>query len=309
MSLIVDNISKIYSSVQAVRNLSMQVEEGTIFGFLGPNGAGKTTTIRMILDIIRPDSGEITWKGKNVGTVPRSLWGYLPEERGLYPKMTVEDQLLFFGQLYNMPKDHVKKEMEEWLERFQITSHRKKRVEELSKGNQQKVQILATILHNPTILLMDEPLSGLDPVNGAMLKDAFLELHRRGKTIIFSTHQMEQVEELCHSIVIINKGQVMVSGTVQQVKRQKGRKLVRLALNDDREVRWLDTMPGVDVKARRQDYVEVSLVSDVSPDDILQAALRHGGQITRFELSDPSLNDIFIEQVRGISMPDERVLA
>ncbi|MDB5080197.1 MAG: transporter ATP-binding protein [Chloroflexi bacterium] len=309
MALLVENISKNFANVQAVRNLSMKVEAGEIFGFLGPNGAGKTTTIRMILDILRPDSGQITWNGTPVREIPRKAWGYLPEERGLYPKMTVEDQLIFLARLYGMPKETVKRELSDWLERFQITTYRKKRVEELSKGNQQKVQFLATILHEPDILIMDEPFSGLDPVNVNLLKDAFLEMHRRGKTIIFSTHQMETVEELCQNISIINKGQVVVEGSVRQVKRSTGRNLVRLALDNDPEIAWLDQVPGVTVTKRRQDYVEMNLAPPATTEQILQAALQQGGRITRFELAEPSLNDIFIERVSGIAQPDAPVPA
>jgi ABC-2 type transport system ATP-binding protein len=304
MALLIENISKSFARVQAVRNLSMQVQPGEIFGFLGPNGAGKTTTIRMILDILRPDSGKITWAGKPVGEIPRKAWGYLPEERGLYPKMNVDDQLIFLARLYGMDKNTVKQELDEWLERFQITSYRKKKVEELSKGNQQKVQFLATILHEPEILIMDEPFSGLDPVNVNLLKDAFLEMHRRGKTIIFSTHQMEQVEELCENISIINKGQVVVEGSVRQVKRSAGRSVVRLALDNDQQIAWLDQVPGVTVTKRRQDYVEFNLTAPATTDQILQTTLQRGGHITLFELAEPSLNDIFIERVGGIAQPD-----
>src|SRR5215472_6464242 len=183
----------------------MEVREGALFGFLGANGAGKTTTMRMILDLFRPDSGQITWNGSDVRKVPRQSFGYLPEERGLY---------------------------------------RKKKIEELSKGNQQKVQFLATILHDPTILVMDEPFSGLDPVNANVLKEALLEMHRRGKTIIFSTHQLEQAEELCQDIVIINQGQSVVQGSVREVKRKPGRQVARLTLDNDAEASWLDTLAG-----------------------------------------------------------------
>ncbi len=308
MGLQVQNIIKSFATVRAVRDLSMEVEEGTIFGFLGANGAGKTTTIRMILDIIRPDQGQISWNGRAIRDIPRRWWGYLPEERGLYPRMLVEDQLLFLAQLYGMPKQLAKRELDEWLERFHIVSHRKKKLDELSKGNQQKVQFLAAILHNPTILLLDEPFSGLDPVNGNVLKEAFLEMHRRGKTIIFSTHQMDQAEELCQKIVIINKGEVVVEGSVQQIKRQSGRKVVRLALENDPEIRWLDTMDGIHIAKRRQDYVELQLLPGINPNDIVQAALSHGGQIRRFELTEPSLADIFIERVAAIAMPDTPVV-
>lgn len=304
MSLSIKNVHKSYAGVPVVRNLSMDVPEGSIFGFLGPNGAGKTTTMRMILDIIRPDSGEITWNGQPTQTIDRQFWGYLPEERGLYPKMTVEDQLLFLAQLYGISQRKVQKELDHWLQYFQIASYRKKAVNELSKGNQQKVQFLATTLHDPTVLIMDEPFSGLDPVNADMLKEAFLEFHRQGKTIIFSTHQMQTVEELCQQVVIINKGQIVVSGDTQQVKRNAGRKVLRLAEEDDRAIRWLDDIPGIHVTKRRQDYVEMTLQSHVHPDIILREALRRGDHVTRFELAEMSLHDIFIEKVAGISMPD-----
>ncbi len=299
MSLLVERISKAFSNVQAVNDLSLEVRQGEIFGFLGPNGAGKTTTIRMILDIIRPDAGQITWNGKPVAEVPRRAWGYLPEERGLYPKMAVDEQLIFLARLYGMPKAQVERDLNEWLERFQITQNRKKKVEELSKGNQQKIQFLATILHDPDILIMDEPFTGLDPVNVNLLKSAFLEMHRRGKTIIFSTHQMETVEELCEDIAIINKGQIVVGGPLKQVKRSSGRVVVRLALDNDSAILWLDQMPGITVTKRRQDYVEMELNGSAVPDMVLQAALQHEGKVTLFEIVEPSLNDIFIERVGG----------
>jgi len=190
MSLIVEHINKSFGQVQAIVDLSMEVEEGALFGFLGANGAGKTTTMRMILDIFRPDSGQITWNGKEVREVARRNWGYLPEERGLYPKMEVEEQLLCLARLNGLSKQVASRELDAWLERLQINANRKKKIEELSKGNQQKVQFLAAILHNPAVLIMDEPFNGLDPVNANVLKEAFLEMQRRGKTIIFSTHQL-----------------------------------------------------------------------------------------------------------------------
>ena len=304
MGLIVEHISKSFGNFQAIKDLSMEVREGAMFGFLGANGAGKTTTMRMILDIIRPDSGQITWNGNDVREVPRRNWGYLPEERGLYPKMVVEEQLLFLARLNGLSKQTARKELDEWFERFQINTNRKKKVEELSKGNQQKVQFLAAILHDPTILIMDEPFSGLDPVNASVLKEAFLEMHRRGKTIIFSTHQLEQVEEMCEDIVIINKGQTVVQGSVRDVKRQHGRNVIRLKLDNDPEARWLDTLEGIQVTKRRQDYIEMQIQTHLNPNLIVEAALQHGGNITRFELAEPSLTDIFIEAVGNIALPD-----
>ena len=240
MGLVVDSINKSFGQLHVIKDLSMEVREGSIFGFLGANGAGKTTTMRMILDIIRPDSGRITWNGQDVRDVPRRNWGYLPEERGLYPKVSVEDQLVFLARLYGLSKFAAHKHLDEWLERFQITEYRKKKVEELSKGNQQKIQFLAAIVHDPQILIMDEPFSGLDPVNAIVLKEALLEMRNRGKTLIFSTHQLEQVEELCEDILIINKGRTIISGSVRDVKRQHGRNVARLKLDNDAEARWLD---------------------------------------------------------------------
>jgi ABC-2 type transport system ATP-binding protein len=304
MGLTVEHISKTFGTFEAIKDLSMEVREGAMFGFLGANGAGKTTTMRMILDILRPDSGQITWNGKDVRDVKRRNWGYLPEERGLYPKMAVEEQLIFLARLNGLSKQDAKKELDDWLERFQITVNRKKKIEELSKGNQQKVQFLAAILHDPTILIMDEPFSGLDPVNANVLKEAFLEMHRRGKTIIFSTHQLEQVEEMCEDVVIINKGQTVVQGSVRDVKRHHGRNVIRLKLDNDPEAAWLDTLAGVKVTKRRQDYIEMQIQADLNPNLIVAAALQHGGNITRFELAEPSLTDIFIEAVGNIAQPD-----
>ncbi len=305
MGLVVEHINKSFAQFQAIKDLSMEVREGAIFGFLGANGAGKTTTMRMILDILRPDSGSITWNGKNVREILRRNWGYLPEERGLYPKMKVDEQLLFLARLQGVSKQDAEKSLDEWLERFQITVNRKKKIEELSKGNQQKVQFLAAMLHDPAILIMDEPFSGLDPVNASVLKEAFLEMHRLGKTIIFSTHQLEQVEELCQDVVIINKGQSVIQGSVQDVRRRHGRNVARLKLDNDPEALWLDSLEGVQVTNRRQDYIEMQIQANLNPNVIVEAALQHGGIISRFELTEPSLTDIFIELVGAIALPDE----
>jgi ABC-2 type transport system ATP-binding protein len=309
MGLSVEHIYKSFGQLQAIADLSMQVEEGALFGFLGPNGAGKTTTMRMILDIFRPDSGQITWNGTPVGEVARRTWGYLPEERGLYPKMEVEDHLLFLARLNGLSKEEAARELNEWLERFNIGANRKKKVEELSKGNQQKIQFLAAVLHNPDVLLMDEPFSSLDPINANVLKEAFLELHRRGKTIIFSTHQMDEVEELCQDIVIINKGQLVIQGSVREIKHRQGRNVARLRLENDPEVRWLDDFSPVEVIRRREDYVEMRLPADINPNLIVEAAVQHGGIINRFEVVEPSLTDVFIAMVETTALPDASSLA
>ena len=304
MGLVAEHIDKWFAQLHVIKDLSMEVKEGSIFGFLGANGAGKTTTMRMILDIIRPDSGHITWNAVDVREIPRRNWGYLPEERGLYPKASVEDQLVFLARLNGLSKPAAQHNLDEWLERFQITEYRKKKVEELSKGNQQKIQFLAAILHDPLILIMDEPFSGLDPVNAIVLKEAFLEMHKRGKTIIFSTHQLEQVEELCEDVLIINKGQSIISGSVRDVKRQHGRNIARLKLDNDPQALWLDTLEGVHVTKRRQDYIEMQISANLNPNLIVEAALRHNGIISLFEITEPSLTDIFIEAVGKIALPD-----
>ena len=304
MSLQVEHINKWFGQFQAIKDLSMEVQEGALFGFLGPNGAGKTTTMRMILDLFRPDSGQISWNGTPVREVARRSFGYLPEERGLYPRMEVAEQLLFLARLSGLSKQDALSALDEWLERFQITVYARKKIEELSKGNQQKVQFLAAMLHDPTILIMDEPFSGLDPVNAAVLKEAFLEMHRRGKTIIFSTHQLEQVEELCEDMVLINKGQAVVQGSVQEIKRQHGRNVARLKLDNDPEANWLDTLAGVHVTKRRQDYIEMQLQANLNPNLIVEAALQHGGIVSRFEVVEPSLTDIFIELIGTTALPD-----
>src|ERR1051326_1503099 len=269
MGLVVDSINKSFAQLHVIKDLSMEVREGSIFGFLGPNGAGKTTTMRMILDILRPDSGHITWNGRDVREVPRRSWGYLPEERGLYPKVSVEDQLVFLARLHGLSKSAAHQHLDEWLERFQISSYCKKKVEELSKGNQQKIQFMAAIVHDPEILIMDEPFSGLDPVNANVLKDALLEMRNRGKTLIFSTHQLEQVEEMCEDILIINQGQTIIAGSVRDVKRQHGRNVARLKLDNDPEARWLDTLEGVQVTKRRQDYIEMQMQANLNPNVIV----------------------------------------
>lgn len=304
MGLSVEHINKSFGQLHVIKNLSMEVKEGSIFGFLGANGAGKTTTMRMILDIIRPDNGSITWNGKDMREIPRHNLGYLPEERGLYPKAEVQDQLLFLARLNGLSKAAALEQLDEWLERFEIPQYRKVKVEELSKGNQQKIQFLATILHDPLILIMDEPFSGLDPVNANLLKEAFLEMHHRGKTIIFSTHQLEQVEELCEDVLIIDKGQTIIRGSVREVKRQQGRNVARLKLDNDPEALWLDGLEGVQVTKRRQDYIEMHIQSNLSPNLIVEEALRHGDIISRFELTEPSLTDIFIEHVGKAALQD-----
>jgi ABC-2 type transport system ATP-binding protein len=310
MSLVVDSITKRFGDVVALDDASFTVEPGRIFGLLGANGAGKTTCMRIALDILRADSGHVTWQGQENTALPRRTWGYLPEERGLYPRMRVGEQLRFFAALYGVPDATAREEIDDWLERFRIPDYLDRKVEELSKGNQQKIQFIAAILHDPEVLIMDEPFTGLDPINVRLLKEAFLEMKERGKTLIFSTHQMETVEELCEAIAIVDRGRVIIHGAVRDVKRAMGRQVVRLATDGDGNgVEWLSRLPGVTMTAERADFVELRVPADQDPEVILRAALDRGDRVTRFEIAEPSLEEIFIEHVgrRAVSEEEEHL--
>jgi ABC-2 type transport system ATP-binding protein len=309
MSLVVDSISKHFGPIQALDGVSFSVEPGRIFGLLGANGAGKTTAMRIVLDILRADGGSVTWNGRPNTEVPRKTWGYLPEERGLYLRMRVMEVLSFFASLYGVSQADATREVEDWLERFRIPEYRDRKVEELSKGNQQKIQFIAAILHNPDVLIMDEPFTGLDPVNVQLLKEAFLEMRDRGKTLIFSTHQMEQVEELCESIAIVDRGRVVVHGAVRDVKRDMGRRVVRLATADGGDAAWLEELDGVRIGRRREDYLELTVPTGTDPELILRSAIARGERVTRFEIADPSLEEVFIAHVGRRANEDEAHLA
>ena len=308
MALVIDGLKKRFEEVQALDGISFSVEPGVVFGFLGANGAGKTTTMRIILDILRPDEGSVTWNGSDARSIPRRTWGYLPEERGLYPRMKVLDQLVFFASLYGIPRRKAADEVRYWLTRFRVPEYADRRAEELSKGNQQKIQFIAAILHDPDVLLMDEPFAALDPVNVALLKEAFLAMRDRGKTLVFSTHQMEMVEELANSIAIIDRGRMVVGGPVQEVRRQSGRQVVRLGVSGDPDLPWLTELDGVTITRWGRDYSELRVAAGREPGSILQAALARGESITRFEIGDPTIEDIFIEHVGTVDR-DERTLA
>ena len=233
VSLVIDDLHKHFGPTVALDGLSFDVPAGQVFGFLGANGAGKTTTMRIVLGVLGADRGTVTWKGTDSRVLPRSTWGYLPEERGLYPRMVVVDQLAYFAVAVRRPAGRARREALHWLARFRVPELATRRAEELSKGNQQKIQLIAAVLHDPVVLLMDEPFTGLDPVNVALLREAFLELRDQGRTLIFSTHQMETVEALCESIAIVDRGKVVVGGPVRDIRREAGRRLVLLAVEGD----------------------------------------------------------------------------
>jgi ABC-2 type transport system ATP-binding protein len=297
MSLVLDGLVKRFGAITALDGISFEVRRGEVFGFLGANGAGKTTTMRIVLDILRPDAGTATWVGTPTIDVPRETWGYLPEERGLYPRLQVLDQLVFFASLYGIPRDVAAARGTEWLARFRIPDYATRRAEELSKGNQQKVQLIAAILHEPAVLIMDEPFVGLDPVNVALLKEAFGDMRDRGTTLVFSTHQMETVEELCESVALIDKGRLVLAGPIRDVKRSTGRQVVRLAVDGDGTLPWISSLPGVRVSRHGQDYAELDVDRGVDPEIILRAALDRGERVTNFLIADPSIEEIFIERV------------
>lgn len=294
MSLVATELTKQFRDVTAVDDLSFTVTEGSLFGFLGPNGAGKTTTMRVVLGILRADAGQVTWKGRPFNKLGSGFFGYLPEERGLYPKMRVDEHLEFLGRINGLGKIKARSETARWIERFDLGELRHKRIEELSKGNQQKVQTIGTMLHDPELLILDEPFSGLDPVNTALLKEVLLESHSRGKTIIFSSHRMDQVEEICGDIALINKGRLVLSGNLRQIKRSMGRQILRISLEGAQDF-WLK-IPGLELLTTRADYMEFRLNDQVDPHLVLQVAMA-AGQVVRFELVEPSLDQIFVEKV------------
>jgi ABC-2 type transport system ATP-binding protein len=308
MPLVIDSLCKRYGAVAALDGISFVAQRGQVFGFLGPNGAGKTTTMRIVLDIIHADAGSVTWAGRPAADAPRRTWGYLPEERGLYPRMKVLDQLVFVAALHGVPRGEAAQRARHWLTRFRIGDHADRRAEQLSKGNQQKVQFIGAILHDPDVLLMDEPFSGLDPINASLLKEAFLELRDRGKAIVFSTHQMEAVEELCDAIAIIDRGRLVLSGPVPSVKRQAGRVIVRLGVAGDRDLAWLEALPNAKGRRAGIDYHEIELSDGADPEIVLHQALARHAYVTRFEIAAPSVEDIFVERV-GATPTAERTLA
>jgi ABC-2 type transport system ATP-binding protein len=297
MTFIVDHLSKRFGSVVAVDDLSFEVAAGQVFGFLGANGAGKTTTMRIAVGVLEPDAGRVTWRGTPSNALPRATWGYLPEERGLYPRMRVLEQLMFFAGLHGVPQERARREALAWLRRFRAEDLVTRKAEELSKGNQQKVQFIAAVLHDPPVMLMDEPFTGLDPVNVMLLREAFLELRDRGRTVVFSTHSMEVAEALCESVAIVDRGRMVVGGPVREVRRSTGRRMVRISVADDHRLPWLAQVPGTRVIQAGMDRSSVELDPGVDPEAVLAAAVGAGARVVHFEVADPTLEQVFIDHV------------
>jgi ABC-2 type transport system ATP-binding protein len=289
------NVNKTFGDVRAVQNLQLEVEEGQIYGLLGPNGAGKTTTIRMIMNIILPDTGEIRIFGQPVTLELLRSVGYLPEERGLYRKMKVKEVIRFFAELKGMDRSQIEKEMKHWLERLDLLEWQEEKVEELSRGMQQKVQFILTVIHRPRLLILDEPFTGLDPVNTDLLKDILLEMNRQGATIILSTHLMEQVEKMCDAICLINRGRAVLQGPLAEIKQRYGKNHVLLEYDGDAE--FLDGHPLVEKVSDFGRYMEIYLKDEADPQTFLRE-LTSQVEIFRFELAEPSLHEIFVDTVR-----------
>jgi len=295
-TLRLSGVTKRFDEFTAVNNLSLQVRPGRIFGLIGPNGAGKTTTIRMIVNITAPDEGTIELFGQQINAELQDRIGYLPEERGLYKKMKIVDQLRFFGELKNVKGKEADEAIDRWLTRVKLTEWKNKKAMELSKGMQQKIQFIAAVMHNPDLMILDEPFSGLDPVNQELLKEIVLELKAEGKTIIFSTHQMELAERICDDICMINRSNKVLDGTLREIKRSFGRNSVALRLEGDGES-VLDDRALVTKVEQHSDELEALLAEGADAQELLRRLIASGARVTKFEMVEPSLNDIFIEKV------------
>ncbi len=294
MTLSIKNATKQFGDFTAVDDISLDVAEGQMHGFLGANGAGKTTTFRMALGLLTPTQGEVLWQGRRISYADSPDIGYLPEERGLYPKMKVQDQLVYLARLRRMDKKQAEQGAKDWLERFEVPHYANKKVEELSKGNQQKIQLIASLLHNPKLLILDEPFSGLDPVNVEMLKKAILDFQKQGATIVFSSHRMDHVEELCDDMSILDKGKLVVHGSIREVKRTFGKQNVRI--HSDADITTLGELTGVEKFTAQRDG-GVFRIADEAVGQYLLARALELGPVRQFALEEPSLEEIFIEKV------------
>jgi len=294
----VSHISKSFGSTQAVADVSFDVEQGEIFGLLGPNGAGKTTTIRIMLDIFKPDNGTVAILGGPMSEAKKRHIGYMPEERGLYQDISLERCLLYLASLKQVPTDQARQCLEMYLDRFDLTEHKSKKVKELSKGMQQKAQIISTILHQPELIIIDEPFTALDPLNVQLVKDIISELRQQGATIIMSTHQMHQVEELCDRILLIDKGRDVLYGSLDEIRRQFSGHAVLVRTAAD-----LPSLPGVQEVVPHNNAAKLLLEDGTAPQDVLLSLTEQKATVEKFEIAVPSLDEIFIRVVRDEEAP------
>lgn len=292
------NLKKYFATQKAVDDISLHVEQGQIFGLLGPNGAGKTTLIRMITGIFYPDEGSILFDGKKFDPIKDvGKIGYMPEERGLYKKMKIGEQAMYLAQLKGLSHSEAQSKIKKWFARFEMDSWWNKKVEDLSKGMGQKLQFVTTVLHEPKLIILDEPFSGLDPVNSNLIKDEIFNLSRNGATIIFSTHRMEQVEEICNHIALVNKGQKILDGTVKQVKQDYKENLYSIGLN--RSFNEVSELAPFTLAGTREDSLIIKIKDGHTPNEVFRFVLDQGLSIHAFNEILPSLNDIFIKLVEG----------
>ncbi|HJX82967.1 MAG TPA: ATP-binding cassette domain-containing protein [Candidatus Angelobacter sp.] len=289
-----NKVRKTYDQFVAVDDLSFSIEQGAVFGLLGPNGAGKTSSIRMMIGITAPDAGSINVFGQPFERKALHRIGYLPEERGLYKKMKILDQLIFLGELHGLSVAVARQKAISWSERLEISEWLPKKVEELSKGMQQKIQFVATLLHDPEFIIMDEPFGGLDPVNATLLKDVLLDLKKQGKTILFSTHRMDQVEKLCDAICLINHGKAVLNGNLKEIKAGYGKNNVQIEYEGD--AGFLQQTALITSFNDYGNYVEAKLAPGADPQQLLRLVVERA-RVTRFELMEPSLEEIFTEVV------------
>ncbi len=297
MSIVqLETIRKVYDTKVAVEGLSLKIEPGTMFGLLGPNGSGKTTSIRMMIGMTVPDSGTVQLFDQAFDRRALHRVGYLPEERGLYKKMKVIDQLVFLGQLHGLDEATARKRSLSWCDRMEIADAIDKKTEELSKGMQQKIQFIAALLHEPDLIIMDEPFSGLDPVNAELLMNTLLDLRKQGKAILFSTHRMDQVEKLCDAIALISRGKLVLSGSMRDVKAQYPRNRVQMVFTGPDA--FLQH-PGIAEAKNYSGIAELRLADPAAAQAILAAAINAGVLVSRFEVMEPTLEEIFIERVRA----------
>lgn len=287
----VRGISKAFGSMKAVDQVSFTVEDGKILGLIGQNGAGKTTTFRLILDFLQADSGEVLWNGQKLTAKDYNIIGYLPEERGLYPKISIEEQLIYFAKLRGKTKKDILPKIDYWMEKFDVKGKKSDKVKSLSKGNQQKVQLIATLIHEPKLIILDEPFSGLDPVNAELLKEGIIELKQKGACVIFSSHNMENVEKICDHLIMMRQGQVVLDGAVADIRQSFGR--TKLYLDAPLSLGEVLTIPGVVAGTERIDGVlDIDLASEEVGKVIFKQAVAQG-YIPVFNQLPPSLEDIF----------------
>ena len=295
-----DSVTKRYGETTAVDDVSFEAQPGRLFGLLGPNGAGKTSSIRMITNITTPDAGTITLGGEPVGPATQQRMGYLPEERGLYRKLKVGEQLVYLAQLKGMPLADARAAVRRWLDRFDALGWAGKNTEELSKGQQQKVQFIATIVHDPELVILDEPFSGLDPINADLLTQTIGDLREAGRTVLFASHRMESVEQLCDDLCLMANGRVILSGPLREVKRRFGRDTVTVAFTGDGTwVPPLEADGAVRVLTQTSGLATLRLLRDTPPRRVLEAALASSPEVDRFEVHEPPLVDIFRQAVGG----------